>query len=48
MSGIIRIKSGSESALQAALYSVGPIAVAVDARSNAFKVSLLITNRLVR
>ncbi len=39
MSGIIRIKSGDESSLLSALYSVGPIAVAVDGRSNAFKVN---------
>lgn len=33
------MKSGDESALLAAVYSVGPISVAVDARSKAFKVS---------
>lgn len=37
--GIIAIKSGDESALLSAVYSVGPVAVAVDGRSNAFKVS---------
>jgi hypothetical protein len=37
-SGFVQIKSGDESALLAAVYSVGPIAVAVDARSKAFKV----------
>ena len=37
-SGVSQIKSGDESALLAAVYSVGPISVAVDARSNAFKV----------
>nr|ACU86976.1 silicatein-like protein [Aulosaccus sp. GV-2009] len=36
-SGIVQIKSGDESSLLAAVYSMGPIAVAVDARSNAFK-----------
>ena len=39
MSGIVSIKSGDESSLLAAVYSVGPISVKVDGRSNAFKVS---------
>ena len=39
MSGIVPIKSGDESSLLAAVYSVGPISVKVDGRSNAFKVS---------
>ena len=38
MSGMVKIKNGDESALMAALYSVGPVAIAVDGRSNAFKV----------
>ncbi len=41
MSGIVRIKSGDESSLMAAVTSVGPVAVAVDASSNAFRVRLL-------
>ena len=36
--GIVGIKSGDESALLSAVYSMGPVAVAVDGRSNAFKV----------
>ena len=40
MSGIVPIKSGDESSLLAAVYSVGPISVKVDGRSNAFRVSL--------
>ena len=47
--GVIFIDSGDESALMAAVYSMGPIAVAVDGRSNAFKVSqeelLFLTNQ---
>lgn len=39
MSGIVSIKSGDESSLLASLYSVGPISVRVDGRSNAFRVS---------
>ena len=38
MSGIVTVKNGDESSLLAAVYSVGPVSVAVDARSNAFKV----------
>ena len=38
MSGIISIASGSEDDLQSAVANVGPIAVAVDASSNAFRV----------
>ena len=37
--GIIAIKSGDEAALLSAVYYMGPVAVAVDGRSNAFKVS---------
>lgn len=39
MSGIVIIPSGSESYLQAAVASAGPIATAVDARANGFRVS---------
>ena len=38
MSGSIAITSGSEDDLQFAVASVGPIAVAVDASSSAFRV----------
>ena len=38
MSGMVMIKSGSESELHAAVAYVGPVAVAVDARSNGFRV----------
>ena len=40
MSGIVIIPSGSESNLQAAVASAGPVATAVDARTNGFRVSL--------
>lgn len=39
MSGIIMIRSGSETDLQAAVAFAGPIAVAVDASSTAFRVN---------
>lgn len=39
MSGTVAIKSGSESSLQAAVANVGPVSVAVDAASTAFRVS---------
>ena len=39
MSGSVSIACGSESELQSAVANVGPIAVAVDASSNAFRVS---------
>lgn len=39
MSGIVTIKSGSESDLLSAVANVGPVAVAVDGASNAFRVS---------
>ena len=42
MSGIVPIKSGDESSLLAAVYSVGPISVKVDGRSNAFRVSFYV------
>lgn len=38
MSGIVMIRSGSESDLQAAVAFAGPVAVAVDASSTAFRV----------
>jgi len=38
MSGTVAIQSGSESNLQAAVANVGPVSVAVDASSNAFRV----------
>ena len=38
MSGMVIIQSGSESELHAAVAYVGPVAVAVDARSNGFRV----------
>ena len=38
MSGIVRIRSGDESSLLSAVTSVGPVSVAVDASSNAFRV----------
>ena len=40
MTGIVIIPSGSESYLQAAVASAGPIATAVDARTNGFRVGL--------
>lgn len=39
MSGIVVIRSGSESDLQAAVAFAGPVATAVDASSTAFRVS---------
>ena len=38
MSSSISISSGSEEDLQTAVASIGPISVAVDASSNAFRV----------
>ena len=38
MSGSISISSGNEGDLQSAVANVGPIAVAVDASSNGFRV----------
>ena len=38
MSGVVSIESGSEQDLLAAVATVGPIAVAVDASSNGFRV----------
>ena len=39
MSGSVQINSGSESDLEAAVANVGPVAVAIDGESNAFRVS---------
>lgn len=39
MSGVMSIKSGSEQDLLAAVATVGPIAVTVDASSNGFRVT---------
>ena len=39
MSGTVIISSGSEEDLQSAVTNVGPISVAVDARSSTFRVS---------
>ena len=44
MSGSISISSGDEEQLQKALAYIGPIAVAVDASNNAFKVSFHFTS----
>ena len=38
MSGFVAVKSGDEAGLQAAVASVGPVAVAVDGRNRAFRV----------
>ena len=38
MTGIVMIPSGSESSLQAAVASAGPVAAAVDANTNGFRV----------
>ena len=40
MTGIVIIPSGSETILQAAVASAGPVAAAVDARTNGFRVSV--------
>ena len=40
MSGSIQLTSGSEDDLQSAVANVGPVAVAVDANNNAFRVSM--------
>ena len=40
ISGSISITSGSEEDLQSAVANIGPISVAVDARSTAFRVRL--------
>ena len=41
MSGKVCIEKGSESGLLGAVANVGPVAVAVDGSSNAFRVSLM-------
>ena len=46
MSGSISISCGNENDLQSAVANVGPIAVAVDASSNAFKVSIPLPNMI--
>ena len=38
MSGIVPISTGDEDKLLAAVYNIGPVSVAVDASSNAFRV----------
>jgi hypothetical protein len=38
-SGSVTIESGNENDLQSAVAYIGPVAVAVDAQSNAFRVS---------
>ena len=38
-SGSVAIESGNENDLQSAVAYIGPVAVAVDAQSNAFRVS---------
>ena len=40
ISGTVSIASGSESNLEAAVANVGPVAVAIDGASNAFRVSM--------
>ena len=42
ISNSISIDSGSENGLQSAVANIGPIAVAVDARSSAFRVGYII------
>ena len=44
--GVISITSGSETDLLAAVATVGPVAVAVDANTNAFRVGLFAHIRL--
>ena len=41
MSGVVAMKPGDEGGLQAAVASVGPVAVAVDGRNKAFRVGHL-------
>ena len=40
MSGSVAVPTGDETELQAAVASVGPVAVAVDGRNKAFRVGL--------
>ena len=44
MSGTVQVKSGSETYLKAAVASAGPVSVAVDANSNAFRVGVVVHN----
>lgn len=46
MSGTVTIKKGSESALLGAVANVGPVAVAIDGSSNAFRVSVTCVTEL--
>lgn len=39
MRGIVNVKCGDEDSLMYAVAGVGPVSVAVDGRSNAFRVS---------
>ena len=48
MTGIVIIPSGSESSLQAAVASAGPVAAAVDASTNGFRVGINKSYRLTR
>lgn len=41
MSGIVKIPSGNEESLLKAVFNIGPISVAVDASSNAFRVRIM-------
>ena len=47
MSGMVRIEFGNETDLQAALATVGPVAVTIDGSSKAFRVSLLFSNHTI-
>ena len=40
MTGVVKISKGSEDNLLAAVASTGPVSVAVDGDSNAFRVSI--------
>ncbi len=46
MSGTVSIKKGSESGLLGAVANVGPVAVAVDGSSNAFRVSYTMSSTI--
>ena len=41
---MVRIKKGSESDLMAAVANVGPVSVAIDGNSNAFRVTVYISD----
>lgn len=47
MSGMVRIEFGNETDLQAALATVGPVAVTIDGSSKAFRVSLLFSHHTI-